>query len=1355
MTAYIRARNENQHLPEFSASFSFGKPTTFSSGNSNSGNYYNDGPNIDGRVSEGWIRTRDLATTGFNVRINNALFTCSIQQISSSRYKVKIDNGFKELQGKEIEVSGTDLLAMKDNAVLSITKLVNNVIRGIDVNSSPSHSSFESLAKQTAVEPKSTQTNPQTAAESTTAASNSETSAAAESTAGKAIDATEVKPTPTATVQETPPEKIKASKSLRKREKTIPYLIKKAFEKPKKAVAYLANKLDAAAKPLFKKAREGKAKAIALTKLRNDHLKQAKHSQTRSEQFQAHPKAQRHWERYQTRHSLKAWFCGMELTRQHKINERNRLAGNTISGTAHSLKRRTKKSDASFCDNLGAAIATVLRNPKKSPKNIVKDLTVQPLKSTAETLAKKSLYEGVVNGVKVIAPKVAKILPGSDTAFTLIDLKNALCDDGAWGAIIESGGLAGATMGAEAAALVGMSGAIGPAIVGGVAAIETKRLLTRLRQEINASPKRSDIIDRIIKCKSETELNDLIRSSTQEFNLTESEKKLFSEKLCPDNSQKPEGTTKPEKKLAASVKAEEDKKPKKSSKKKRHKGKSTAPILPAVIKPTAPLNPNPVAPAEGAAPNQPPAGGGNPPGGGPPPPGGPNPPPNSPPGGGPPPAGQNPPPNPPPADRRPPSGGQNPPSSPAPEISSGTPPASQSSSISTKTSKRNYIKELAAMPSKIVLGTAKKLENASKSALKKAGDFSDKARQQDQKAKAAHTAAQTSTGAYQTIKNQEVQHTQRAQRLISSASDLRVVGGTLSGAAKSLKEQGENLGNSVQGSMGGALANALTNAEKYKKDPVGLVKDLTYEPAKSTVISAGTKALYDGGVEGLKAAVPKNLSTIAQNFSKKFSIGIPGFDKVSACWDMFRAAQQEGAKGFIRESGGLLGSLGGSAIASKVGMGALASGFVAGIGAFGAKWFFNAAYYDMYTQPEQRFFHYKWCDFYKRMGQISELDITLARNTISLCGDENTQQDFLNALDCFMCEDGLHQLHLQFHKTLFLDLDALDQLESDLRTISSRTKSCTTGYSCVPVYYFGDLTARPLESIKRNRENFLKIISYFMNAWTTFKAVMQNDAIRSIFEQYGIIAAVQKVERGHLARMDGATRIEQFKLIKEAVDELKEQFQQIVDSKIFENARPNIEAFQKAIVYMIQMCQRHAGRQNNSQQQPAASQAAQTLPRQQADTKQINASAASPQAQPEIEKNDELQIEIMNTKDKQSRTLLHRIVRFGDEKLCALNLEAGIEKDERDDTGCTALHHAVGLEKIEFCRLLLKADCNKHIRDVHGFTPLHYGVGTQNIEICRLLLQSGCDRNLQDIKGLSPRDHAMDSGNEELMKLFG
>ena len=101
-----------------------------------------------------------------------------------------------------------------------------------------------------------------------------------------------------------------------------------------------------------------------------------------------------------------------------------------------------------------------------------------------------------------------------------------------------------------------------------------------------------------------------------------------------------------------------------------------------------------------------------------------------------------------------------------------------------------------------------------------------------------------------------------------------------------------------------------------------------------------------------------------------------------------------------------------------------------------------------------------------------------------------------------------------------------------------------------------------------------------------------------------------------------------------------------------------------------------------------------------------------------------------------------------------LLLNAGAEKDLRDDDETTALMEAAFHGHTEIVQLLLQAGAGKDWWDAQGRTPLMMAAGKGNMEIARLLLQAGADKDLQGQYGQTALIYAARTGNTEIAQLL-
>jgi len=91
----------------------------------------------------------------------------------------------------------------------------------------------------------------------------------------------------------------------------------------------------------------------------------------------------------------------------------------------------------------------------------------------------------------------------------------------------------------------------------------------------------------------------------------------------------------------------------------------------------------------------------------------------------------------------------------------------------------------------------------------------------------------------------------------------------------------------------------------------------------------------------------------------------------------------------------------------------------------------------------------------------------------------------------------------------------------------------------------------------------------------------------------------------------------------------------------------------------------------------------------------------------------------------------------GEIDLLKLELEKGIDVNQKDEFGNTALHIASKRGHVEIVKLLLKYPVNINDKGLHDYTPLLYAISNRNNDLVKLLLEHKADINCQDDEGNS------------------
>ncbi|MEP0265149.1 ankyrin repeat domain-containing protein [Dokdonia sp.] len=91
----------------------------------------------------------------------------------------------------------------------------------------------------------------------------------------------------------------------------------------------------------------------------------------------------------------------------------------------------------------------------------------------------------------------------------------------------------------------------------------------------------------------------------------------------------------------------------------------------------------------------------------------------------------------------------------------------------------------------------------------------------------------------------------------------------------------------------------------------------------------------------------------------------------------------------------------------------------------------------------------------------------------------------------------------------------------------------------------------------------------------------------------------------------------------------------------------------------------------------------------------------------------------------------------GEIDLLKLELEKGIDVNQKDEFGNTALHIACDEGYINIVKLLLKYPVNINTKGLHDYTPLLYAISNRNTDLVVLLLKHKANINCQDDEGNS------------------
>lgn len=127
---------------------------------------------------------------------------------------------------------------------------------------------------------------------------------------------------------------------------------------------------------------------------------------------------------------------------------------------------------------------------------------------------------------------------------------------------------------------------------------------------------------------------------------------------------------------------------------------------------------------------------------------------------------------------------------------------------------------------------------------------------------------------------------------------------------------------------------------------------------------------------------------------------------------------------------------------------------------------------------------------------------------------------------------------------------------------------------------------------------------------------------------------------------------------------------------------------------------------------------------------------------------------ILNTRDGEGLTLLHKAIAEDQTKAVRLLLSRGARLDITDNNGYTALHWAVMLGKTEIARILITNGADTNVKTADGFTPLHDAAYGGQKDIVKLLLDNGAVLDARDEAGRTPLDMAIEENQQEVIVLL-
>ncbi|KAH7110423.1 putative ankyrin repeat-containing protein [Dactylonectria estremocensis] len=123
-------------------------------------------------------------------------------------------------------------------------------------------------------------------------------------------------------------------------------------------------------------------------------------------------------------------------------------------------------------------------------------------------------------------------------------------------------------------------------------------------------------------------------------------------------------------------------------------------------------------------------------------------------------------------------------------------------------------------------------------------------------------------------------------------------------------------------------------------------------------------------------------------------------------------------------------------------------------------------------------------------------------------------------------------------------------------------------------------------------------------------------------------------------------------------------------------------------------------------------------------------------------------------KDDYGRTALHRAARNGHLDVARLLVETGADKEAKDGDGRTALHLTATTGHLDVARLLVDAGADKEANNGNSWTPLHQAAWDGDLDVARLLVEAGADNEAEDDYGLTPLYFAARNGHLDIARLL-
>lgn len=122
--------------------------------------------------------------------------------------------------------------------------------------------------------------------------------------------------------------------------------------------------------------------------------------------------------------------------------------------------------------------------------------------------------------------------------------------------------------------------------------------------------------------------------------------------------------------------------------------------------------------------------------------------------------------------------------------------------------------------------------------------------------------------------------------------------------------------------------------------------------------------------------------------------------------------------------------------------------------------------------------------------------------------------------------------------------------------------------------------------------------------------------------------------------------------------------------------------------------------------------------------------------------------------DYDEELTVHSTASSGDFQAMEALLDAGADKDEKDEEGRTALHFACGYGELKCAELLIQRGASVDEVDSNKNTALHYAAGYGQDACCDLLVKSGASCTAKNLDGKTPLEVARLNNQDKVVALL-